>query len=113
MRAQGTSDETQSDEPPTLIVFFLTETADDGFAIFYPQDGRLGELYRVPYTRQQVKNASQKNKKDFVLDERLHKAIEDEKAAGRKIVLSWSDTASWARTEDALSDADWPFNFSP
>jgi hypothetical protein len=113
MRSQGRPDETQSDEPSTLIVFFLTEMADDGFAIFYPQDGRLGELYRVPFTRQQVKNASQKNKKDFVLDERLCKAIKDEKAAGRKIVLSWSDAASWARTDDALSDADWPFNFSP
>jgi len=105
-RMRGRSDANQHDELPTLVVFFLTEAASDGFAVFFPQDGRPGELYRVSLTRQQVKRTSKK----IDLDDRLCQAIEDEKTTGQKIVTLWSDTATWVRPEDALSDADWPFS---
>ncbi len=110
MRAQGRSDPKNFDELPTVVAFFLTEESNDGFVVFFPQDGRPGELYRLPLTRQQVKNASKKNKKDFVLDEKLRNLIAEEKKAGRAVIKSWSDAASWARPEDAINDVDWPFN---
>jgi len=105
MRGRELSDPARFDELPVLAVFFVTGKPEDGMVVVYPQDGRPGDLYRLPLTRQQVKNTARKIK----LDANLRQAVADEKAAGRTVVTSWSDAASWARPEDALSDADWPF----
>jgi len=44
-----------------------------------------------------------------VLPQPLLDQIAAEQAAGRRIRVSWSDSAAWARSDDALSDAEYPF----
>ncbi len=102
-----------SDDLATVVSFYLTEEPADGFVVFFPQDGRPASLYRLPLTRQMVKNASKKNQKPYELDAKLCEAINAEKQAGRPIVVSWDDTVSWAHPEDAITDADWPFKEPP
>ncbi|MDR1963390.1 MAG: serine/threonine protein kinase [Planctomycetaceae bacterium] len=102
-----------SETMPSLVVFFLTDDPKDGFVIFYPQDDRLGELYRLPLTRKQVKSGTKKQGQEWKLEPKLIQLIQQEYKSGRTVNISWNDEASWARTEDALTDADWQFNDLP
>ncbi|MDR0610341.1 MAG: serine/threonine-protein kinase [Planctomycetaceae bacterium] len=98
-----------SQTTPSLVVFFLTEEAQDGFVIFYPQDDRYGNLFRLPLTRKQVKDGVKKTNESLRLNEQLLQLLREERNAGRTVNISWNDEASWSRTEDALTDADWLF----
>ena len=90
-------------QKPTLVYFFLPSTAtEQGIVVFYPQDGRPGSLYRVPLTRQMVK---QRSEPATVLPESLRRQI----ASERRIRVSWTDTAAWSRPEDALSEGEYPY----
>jgi cell division protein FtsB len=94
---------------PTLIYFFLpSTTTEQGFVVFYPQDGRPGTLHHLPLTRQMVKQPLESGTFPE-LDADLLKQIEAEKAAGRRIRISWNDATAWARPEDALSEAEYPY----
>jgi hypothetical protein len=97
-----------SETTPSLAVFFLTEEPKDGLVVFYPQDDRLGGLFRLPLTRKQIKSGKRTNE-SWHLNEQLLQWLHEERNAGRTVTISWNDAASWARTEDALTDADWPF----
>jgi hypothetical protein len=98
-----------SQTTPSLAVFFLTEEAKDGFVIFYPQDERPGNLFRLPLTRKQVKDGVKKTNESLHLDKQLLQLLQKERDAGRTVNISWNDEASWSRTEDALAEADWLF----
>jgi len=95
---------------PTQIFFFLPEgtatRAEPGFVVFHPSDGRPGALYRLDLTRQMVK---QRREPITVLPQPLLEKIAAERAAGRRIRVSWTDTAAWANPADALSEAEYPF----
>jgi hypothetical protein len=102
------------EERPTLVLFFLpgttsSTTAESGFVVFYPQDGRTGTLYRLSLTRPMVKQRVP-GKALPPLDDELLKQIATEKEAGRRIRVSWNDAAAWANSADALTDTDYPFN---
>lgn len=97
-----------SETTPSLVVFFLTEEPKDGLVIFYPQDDRLGNLFRLPLTRKQIKSGK-KASESWHLNEQLLQLLREERNAGRTVNISWNDEASWARTEDALTEADWLF----
>ncbi|GHT23819.1 hypothetical protein FACS189419_08270 [Planctomycetales bacterium] len=106
--AANTRKETAAPPPatlPTLLVFFLTDKTEDGFVIFYPQDGRKGKIFRLPLTRYEVKSG----KKNLKLPSELVRLLEDEKNAGRTVEKSWSDEPAYALPELALTDADYPF----
>jgi hypothetical protein len=92
---------------PTLIYFFLPESnkPEEGFVLFYPQDERQGVLYRLPLTRQMVKQGERLP----MLDEQLLKQISMEKALQYKMRVSWDDTAAWSNTENALTEKDYPY----
>jgi hypothetical protein len=115
MRLRTDPDGAVSVDPPSsgasrsLIVFFLTEDPKEGFVIFYPQDDRAGNLYRLPLTRKQIKGGTKKQGEEWQLDTQLIQTVQEERKAERNIGISWNDEASWARSEDALTDADWPF----
>ncbi|MDR2706767.1 MAG: hypothetical protein LBC02_13380, partial [Planctomycetaceae bacterium] len=98
-----------SQTTPSLAVFFLTEEAKDGFVIFYPQDERHGNLFRLPLTRKQVKDGVKKTNESLHLDKQLIQLLQKERDAGRTVNISWNDEASWSRTEDAITDVDWLF----
>ncbi|MGL6225038.1 MAG: serine/threonine protein kinase [Thermoguttaceae bacterium] len=83
-------------------VFFHFSTKR-GIAIFMPNDNRPFERYFLEYTRNQVKEAGSSSEK-LPLPELLVKRMIEEKPN-----LSFSDTPSWFRKSDALSDEDWPF----
>jgi len=103
MRPLTTESDTVGTERPTLVLFFLPGTmTEPGFVVFYPQDGRTGALYRLPLTRQHIK---QRREPATVLPEQLLEKI----TAERRIRVSWTDTAAWARAEDALSEAEYPY----
>jgi hypothetical protein len=103
------SGELNSGAVPSLVVFFLTEEPKDGFVIFYPQDDRAGELFRLPLTRKQIKTGVKKPDEEWKLNPKLLQLIQEERRAGRNISISWNDEPSWNRPEDALTNADWPF----
>ncbi|MDR3199209.1 MAG: serine/threonine protein kinase [Planctomycetaceae bacterium] len=104
----ATSIQSVSETAPGLVVFFLTEEPKDGLVIFYPQDDRPGNLFRLPLTRKQVKSGK-KTDEAWHLNEQLLQLLREERNAGRLVNISWNDEASWARTEDALTEADWLF----
>jgi serine/threonine protein kinase len=101
----------ESDVSPTLVLFFLPENnkADEGFVIFYPQDGRAGKLFRLPISRQIVKR---RDTSDVLppLDAELSALIAAERQSGRAVRISWKDAPIWSRAEDALTDADFLFS---
>ncbi|MDR1271199.1 MAG: protein kinase, partial [Planctomycetaceae bacterium] len=97
-----------SETAPSLAVFFLTEEPKDGLVVFYPQDDRQGSLFRLSLTRKQIKSGKKTNE-SWHLNEQLLQLLREEHNAGRTVNISWNDEASWARTEDALTDADWLF----
>ncbi|MDR0705189.1 MAG: protein kinase [Planctomycetaceae bacterium] len=111
LRKESTASATNSvaQTTPSLVVFFLTEEAEDGFIIFYPQDDRYGNLFRLPLTRKQVKDGVKKTNESLHLNEQLLQLLREERNAGRTVNISWNDEASWSRTEDAITDADWLF----
>ncbi|MCL2710174.1 MAG: serine/threonine protein kinase [Planctomycetaceae bacterium] len=104
-------------ERPTVVLFFLPEAtatqsnirmSEPGFVVFYPQDNRPGTLYRLPLTRQMVKQPVPGRTPPSLSAELLAK-IDAEKAAGRRIRVSWMDTAARANAADALSEAEYPY----
>ncbi|MDR0337792.1 MAG: protein kinase [Planctomycetaceae bacterium] len=97
-----------SETAPSLAVFFLTEEPKDGLVVFYPQDDRDGSLFRLPLTRKQIKSGKKTNE-SWHLNEQLLQLLREERNAGRTVTISWNDEASWARAEDAFTDADWVF----
>jgi serine/threonine protein kinase len=109
MRPLDGATETVGMERPTLVLFFLPGTATEpGIAVFYPRDGRQGTLYRLPLTRQMVKQPV--SGKPFPpLDEQLLQQVAEEKSAQRKVRISWTDKAAWARAEEALTESDYPY----
>jgi hypothetical protein len=90
-------------EPATLIYFFLPESnrPEEGFVIFYPQDGRDRTLYPLPLTRQMVKQKAKVPPLDVTLLEQIK--------GETRIRVSWDDTASWSRSDVALTEADYPY----
>jgi len=100
------SDSAESDKP-TLIYFFLPESnkSEEGFVLFYPQDERSGTFYRLPLTRQIVKQGE----KLPPLDEQLLQQIAAEKALQYRLRVSWDDSSAWAHGEDALTEKDYPY----
>jgi len=90
-------------ETPTLIFFFMPENnkPEEGFVLFYPQDGREGTFFPLPLTRQTVRQGE----KVPSLDETLLEQIKSES----KKRISWNDTASWAHDEEAMTEANYPY----
>ena len=90
-------------ESPTLIYFFLPESnrPEEGFVICFPQDGRSGTFYPLSLTRQMVLQGVAVPP----LDEKLLEQIKSE----TRMRVSWDDTASWARGDDALTEANYPY----
>jgi len=111
MRPLDEETDTVGMERPTLLFFFLPETnrTEEGLIAFYPQDGRAGTLYPLPLTRQRVKQPVP-GRTLPPLDELLLKQIAEEQATGHRIRISWNDESAWSRTEDALTDTDYPYN---
>ncbi|MDR2441503.1 MAG: protein kinase [Planctomycetaceae bacterium] len=111
LRTESTAPSIQSvsETTPSLVVFFLTEEPKDGLVIFYPQDGRSGNLFRLPLTRKQIKSGK-KTDESWHLNKQLLQLLHEERNAGRTVIISWNDEASWARPEDALTEADWLFD---
>ncbi|MDR3183455.1 MAG: serine/threonine protein kinase [Planctomycetaceae bacterium] len=93
---------------PVLLVYFLTDDAQDGFVIFYPQDGRRGSLYRLPLTRRDIKSGKEKDAAKHLPAELLS-LLETEHQADRTVQKSWSDAAAYSQPDEALSDAEYPF----
>ncbi|MCL2004547.1 MAG: serine/threonine protein kinase [Planctomycetaceae bacterium] len=96
-------------ETPTVIYFFLPESnrAEDSFVIFYPQDGRDRVLYPLALTRQMVQEPD--GRRIPSLPAELLAKIESERSLGRRIRVSWDDSASWSRVDDAMTDGDYPY----
>jgi hypothetical protein len=93
----------EGNDSPTLVYFFLPESnkPEEGLVIFFPQDGRTGTLYSLPLTRQTVKQGG----RIPMLDERLLEQVKGE----RKIRVSWDDSATWVRGDDAMTERDYPY----
>ena len=90
-------------DPPTLIYFFLPESnrPEEGFVICFPPDGRAGTFYPLLLTRQMVKQGAAVPP----LDERLLEQIKGE----TRIRVSWDDSASWSRGEEAMTETNYPY----
>jgi hypothetical protein len=97
------SQETPASEQSTVIYFFLpSNETETSFGMIYPQDGREGTFYSLPLTRTMVKQGG-----PFPpLDEKLREQIKSES----KRRISWEDTASWSRSEDAMTEANYPYS---
>jgi serine/threonine protein kinase len=103
----------------TLVFFFLpepTRRAEESFVVFAPQDGREeGALHRLPLTRTKAKQREQREPATVspsVLPElppQLLEQIATEKAAGRKVRISWDDSPVWSSADSALTDKDYPY----
>ncbi|GHT40359.1 hypothetical protein FACS189443_0610 [Planctomycetales bacterium] len=94
----------------TMLVFFLTDDPDDGFVIFYPQDSRLARFFPLRLTRREIKSGHWDHQSSGkTLPPELVKLIEEERKAGRSVKNCWNDEATYSRPEDALTDADFPF----
>ena len=92
-------------ETSTVIYFFLpANETDQSFVLFYPQDDRAGTLYPLPLTRQMVRQ----NIKAPPLDEKMLGQIKHE----TKIRISWDDSASWSRSDDALTEMNYPYSLA-
>ena len=90
----------------TLVLFSFT--AKENFALFLPQDGRLGRRFDLKITRDDIKSAKGK---PLHLNDGLVAQINGEVAAGRAVEVFWDDTASRPGEDpDALTDGDWPFD---
>ena len=90
-------------EASTVIYFFLPASgAEKSFVLFYPQDSREGTLYPLPLTRAMVRQGGQVPP----LDEKLLEQVKSES----KVRISWEDTASWARDEDAMTEKNYPYS---
>ncbi|HBT77935.1 MAG TPA: hypothetical protein DEB39_13655 [Planctomycetaceae bacterium] len=92
------------EKPATLVLFHFTRDPKDGFAIFFPRDGREPRLFPIAYSRDQIRESQ-----GLSLDEELVAMIQKERDDGPGIEISWSDTVCWARLKDALTDEIWPF----
>ncbi|MDR0522024.1 MAG: serine/threonine protein kinase [Planctomycetaceae bacterium] len=93
-------------ETPSLLLFFLPESnrKEEGFVLFYPQDGRDGTLFPLPVSRQMVKRREEVPP----LDLPLAALLRGEKQSGRSVKISWNDIPCWARVEDAVTENDCP-----
>jgi serine/threonine protein kinase len=102
-RMRRPSSDTVDGEKPTLIYFFLPESnkPEEGFVLFYPQDGREGVLYPLPLTRQMARQGGRVPSLDVKLQEQI--AMESKKR------IFWDDTAVWARAEEALTEKEYPY----
>ena len=100
-------------EKATLVIFFLPDTnkSDDGFVLFYPRDDRAGTLYPLPLTRQKVKQGelTQRETATMLPNQLLEQIAAEERESG-KVRILWDDSPAWSRKEDALTDAEYPFN---
>ena len=94
-------------EKPTWVYFFLPESnrPEEGFVLFYPQDGRDRVLYPLALTRPMVKQPDGRTFPSLP-SELLHLAG----TPGSSLRISWEDVAAWARTDDALTEADYPYD---
>ena len=94
------------DSKATLVLFGFT--SKENFAIFLPQDGRMGKRIALDITRGQIKEAKGK---PLHLNDDLVTRIKAEVVAGRRVEVFWDDTASRPDEDpDALSNRDWPFD---
>ncbi len=93
------------------VAFFLTNDAKDGFVLFRLLEGvsRSARLFRLPLTRNDIKMGLAKDDPRRKLDPELLKLIDAARKEGRNIAIYWDDSPSWRRPEDALTEADWPF----
>jgi hypothetical protein len=99
-------------ETPTLILFFLPENnnPEEGFVLFYPQDGREGTLYPLPLTRQMLKGEPVTTQREpATVSPVLPKELLEKIASERKIRISWNDESAWSSVDNALTDADYPY----
>ena len=96
-------------EQPTWIYFFLPETnrPEEGFVIFYPQDAWTGTLYPLPLTRQMLKQPDGRGLPP--LPPQLLEQVAAEQSSGRRLRISWEDTAAWFRADAALTEKEYPY----
>ncbi len=95
------------EDPGTFFFYFSPQ---GGLAIFTPGDKtKPTERFPIPYTRAEIKDAASSGKM-LELPPNLTLRINDERFAGRKPVISFSDIPCWNRKSDALYDDDWPFD---
>jgi hypothetical protein len=111
MRPAATSEEDSGrTEIPTLIFFLLPESnkAEEGLVVFYPNNLQRRALYPLRLTRTMAKQRV--SSEIPPLDPRLLEQIAAEKEARREIRISWDDTPAWSNKEQALTEADYPYN---
>ena len=109
-RMQLTSSDVADANRATMIYFFLPESnsLDDSFLIYYPQDGRDRVLYRFPISRQMVKQSASGTVPG--LPPELLKQVALDQELGSTIHIFWDDTPSWAQRADALTEENYPFH---
>ena len=91
----------------TLLLFHFTSKGN--WAFFVPGDSRPGKRIPLAYTSGQVKEAAARGQQ-LSLNAELVDLVEEERRAGRRVEIFWSDAASRAADDEgALSDAEWPF----
>ena len=109
-RMRLTESDATEREKPTLVYFFLPESnrPEEGFVIFYPQDGRDRVLYPLALTRQMVKQSNGRSLPPLP-PELLERVKADNLATPGSLRISWEDTAAWARADDALAEREYPY----
>ncbi len=93
----------------TRVLFHFTDL--QGRAILVPQEG-AARHFPLEFGRQQLKAEKSPGAeyRTWNLPVALVEQLASERRAGRRVVISWDDQASWARTEAALTVEDWPFD---
>ena len=86
--------------------FFFYFSDHGGLAIFTPADkSKAMERFTIPYTRQAVKDAAK-----FGRTSPLPVELVNRIDAAHERIISFSDLPCWYQKNNALQDADWPFD---
>lgn len=105
-------DEMPFTDPPTLVMFHISNDLKQSFSILVPQDSRPGALIPLPFTREEIRSAAN-NGKVVPLPDSLREMIMAEKALGKRIEITWADSHAWpVGSKEALGEREWPFKNS-
>ncbi|MCL2347493.1 MAG: serine/threonine protein kinase [Planctomycetaceae bacterium] len=95
--------------PAHQLLFQLSKY--DHFVLYQPDNVSETQLYPVPVTREQIKEAANFGKEIDLPQELagLFASINELRNQGRIVNIYWNDASCWANEKDALTDAEWPF----
>jgi len=92
---------------PDAALLLFHFTADRGWAIVRPRDA-AAVSYPFDFGRKSLRQTVA-DAQPVKLPQDLVALVERERTAGRGVAVFWDDARCWAKAENAISKADWPF----